>query len=75
MSRKTVGQQRLLVGAPALAEYIFGDKKRARKIYTPKLREQLGLFLLAGQIVGRPATIDQRISEAEKKAAEKASAI
>jgi hypothetical protein len=53
MSRKTVGQQRLLVGAPALAEYIFGDKKRARKIYTPKLREQLGLFLLAGQIVDR----------------------
>jgi hypothetical protein len=69
MSRKNVGQrQHLLVGAPALAEYIFGDRKSARKIYKPALREQLGLFLLAGQIVGRPTTIDQRISEAEKKA-------
>lgn len=55
----------LLVGAPAIAEYVFGNKKRARSIYQPKLRQQLGLFLLNGQICGRPATINRRIAARE----------
>jgi hypothetical protein len=61
----------LLVGAPAIAQYVFGNKKRARRIYQPKIRKQLGLFLLNGQLCGRPATIDERISarEAENTAA------
>jgi len=75
MSRKSRGRRQLdlLVGAAALAKYIFGTEKRARRIYQPKLREQLGLFLLGGQIAGRPTTIDQRISAAERRA-EKANA-
>jgi hypothetical protein len=49
----------LLIGAHALAVYIFG-------VYP--LKRDLGLFRLRGQICGRPETINQRIAEREKAA-------
>jgi hypothetical protein len=67
--------QRLLVGAPAIAEYVLGTKKKARKMYQPKVRKQLGLFLFGGQLAGRPTTIDERISAAERAAGEGANEI
>jgi hypothetical protein len=63
--RKGLG---LLVGATAIAEYVFGDEKHARRIYQPKIRKQLGLFLLNGQLCGRPVTIDERIAAKETAA-------
>jgi hypothetical protein len=56
----------LLVGAPAIAQYVFGTKKRARSIYQPKLRKKLGLFLLNGQLCGRPDTINRRVAAEEE---------
>ena len=53
----------LLVGARALAQYVFGDEAHWRRIYP--LKDELGLFRLRGQICGRPATIDQRIEARE----------
>jgi hypothetical protein len=55
----------LLVGAPAISQFVFGTKKRARSIYQPKLRKQLGLFLLNGQVCGRPSRIIQRVAAEE----------
>jgi hypothetical protein len=56
----------LLIGAHALAGYIFGDESQWRKVYP--LKRDLGLFRLRGQICGRPETINQRIAEREKAA-------
>jgi hypothetical protein len=69
MSRKSAAQRRrldLLIGARALAGYIFGDEEQWRKVYP--LKSDLGLFRLRGQICGRPATIDSRIRAREDRA-------
>ena len=71
MPRKTgTGQPELhlLVGARALAQYVFGDEAQWRRIYP--LKDELGLFRLGGQICGRQATIDQRIAAREAATAE-----
>jgi hypothetical protein len=60
--RKKTGLD-LLVGARAIALYVFGDEEEARRIYF--LKKELGLFRLNGQICGRPATINQRIAAKE----------
>jgi hypothetical protein len=60
----------LLEGAPAIAEYVYGNKDRARSIYPPKIRKKLGLFLLNGQLCGRRQTIEQRIAAEEAAASE-----
>jgi hypothetical protein len=53
----------LLVGARAIALYVFGDEEEWRRIYF--LKSELGLFRLGGQICGRPATIDERLRAKE----------
>jgi hypothetical protein len=64
MSRTATERQLdLLVGARALAGYIFGDEEQWRRIYP--LKDDLGLFRLRGQVCGRPATIDSRIAARE----------
>jgi hypothetical protein len=56
----------LIVGAKALALYIFNDEKRSKEVY--RLRGELGLFKLRGFLCGRPQTIDARISAREEAA-------
>jgi len=56
----------LLIGAHALAGFIFGDEDQWRKVYP--LKRELGLFRLRGQICGRPETIKQRIADRENSA-------
>jgi hypothetical protein len=67
MSRKSERRRvNLLVGAKAIADYVYGDEAKWRSIYG--LEGALGLFRLGGQICGRPTTIDARIEAREPKA-------
>ena len=66
MARRSFQEQRrldVIVGARALAEYIFNDEEKWKAVYG--LKAELGLFKLRGLICGRPATIDQRIAARE----------
>jgi hypothetical protein len=56
----------LIIGARALAQYIFGDEEQWKAVY--KLKRELGLFKLRGFLCGRPATINARISSREEAA-------
>jgi hypothetical protein len=56
----------LIIGARALALYVFDDEEKWKAIY--KLRQELGLFRLRGAICGRPSTINARISAREEAA-------
>jgi hypothetical protein len=64
----TQEQNNVIVGARALAEYVFGDSEKWKAVY--RLRKELGLFKLRGAICGRPATIDQRITSREDASTE-----
>jgi hypothetical protein len=57
------GPPRVLIGARALAAYIFGSEEEWRRVYP--LKKELGLFRLRGQVCGRPATIDARFAARE----------
>jgi hypothetical protein len=65
--RPTLG---LLRGAKKIADYVFDDETQFKSIYA--LKEQLGLFMLNGQVCGRPETIDARIAARETEASGKA---
>jgi hypothetical protein len=66
-AKKTLG---LLRGAKKIADYVFDDETQFKSIYA--LKEQLGLFMLNGQVCGRPETIDARIAARETEASGKA---
>jgi hypothetical protein len=53
----------LIIGARALAQYIFNDEEKWKAVYP--LKGELGLFKMRGFICGRPATIDQQIASRE----------
>src|SRR5262249_5829589 len=63
MAKHAQRQLNVIVGARAIAAYIFGDEDQWRKVYP--LRRELSLFKLGGQLCGRPDTIAQRIAERE----------
>lgn len=58
----------LMVGAGAIAEYLFGKdtKKNRRKVYYLHAGGILGTFILGGKIAARRSTIVQRIAERER---------
>jgi hypothetical protein len=56
----------LIIGARALAAYVFNDETKWKVDY--RLRSELGLFKLRGFLCGRPTTIDARISSREEAA-------
>ena len=60
----------LIRGAKQLSRFIFDDERQFKKIYG--LKDELGLFRLAGQICGRPETITARIAERERASADAA---
>jgi hypothetical protein len=67
MVRRPSHEQRpldVIVGAKALAQYVFHDEERWKAVY--RLKAELGLFKMRGVICGRPATIDQRIAAREE---------
>jgi hypothetical protein len=57
------GRLDVIVGARALARYIFDDEEKWKAVY--RLKSQLGLFKMGGLICGRPGTINQRIAQRE----------
>jgi len=67
MKQQTKGPG-LLRGARRIARYVFDDENEYRKIYG--LREALGLFPLNGMLCGLPATIDERLAQYQRDAAQ-----
>lgn len=57
----------ILIGARALAQYIYGSEERWRSVYTRK--NDLGLFRWRGTICGRRSTIETRLALLEKRGA------
>lgn len=53
----------LLIGAAEIAEFLFGDREKRRKVYG--LRKTLPLFNLGGEIAGRKSTLRQHIARQE----------
>ena len=45
----------LLIGAAAIAQFLFGTAKKRRKVYY--LRDRLPLFYLGSEIAGRKSTL------------------
>ena len=62
----------LLLGAQQIAEFVFGDSSKQRKVYP--LREELGLFYVGGQLAGLKSALTARMAEKAAAAAEPADA-
>jgi hypothetical protein len=62
----------LIRGAKPLARFVFDDERQYKKIY--RMKDELSLFRLNGQICGRPETIKTRVAQLEAKAAQEAGA-
>jgi hypothetical protein len=58
---------RVIVGAAAIAEYIFGDRKQRRKIYYLAEFTKLPIWRLGAQLCLRPATYENWIVEQEAR--------
>jgi hypothetical protein len=58
----TKGQ--LLRGAAAIAEQVFGDRKKARSIY--QIADELPLFWMGGMMCGWSSTIDEHLAAKER---------
>jgi hypothetical protein len=55
----------ILIGARALAQFIYGSEQRWRSVYPRK--NDLGLFRWRGTICGRRSTIKARLAALEKR--------
>jgi hypothetical protein len=58
----------IIVGAPALAEYLYGDASKTRQIYHAHECGFLPIFKLGGQLAARPSTLAAHLAEQEKAA-------
>lgn len=56
----------LIVGATALAEYIFGDPKQRRRIYYLAEIGALPLFNIGASLAGRKSTLAHHIEKKER---------
>ena len=60
----------LLIGAAAIAQFLFGSSKKRRKVYY--LRNRLPLFYLGSEIAGRKSTLTQFVADQERATANNA---
>jgi hypothetical protein len=58
----------LIVGADNLAEFVFGDKEKRRRIYHLNEAGKLPLFNLGPRLAGRRSTLTRFIEEQEQAA-------
>lgn len=58
----------MIEGADGLAEFIFGDPKKRRKVYHLAEQSDLPVFRLGSKICGRRSVILQWIAEQERRA-------
>jgi hypothetical protein len=56
----------LLPGAAAIAEFLFGDRRKKRKVY--HLQHQLPLFHMGATLCGRKSTLLSHMAEQERGA-------
>ena len=54
----------LLIGASAIAQFLFGSAKKRRKVYY--LRDRLPLFYLGSEIAGRKSTLTKFVADQER---------
>lgn len=57
----------ILVGAAAIADYIFGDAKERRKVYHAVAKSRLPVFRIGSVICARPARLDTFIVDQENR--------
>jgi hypothetical protein len=62
----------LMIGAGAIAAFLFGDPKKRRKIYY--LAHQLPVFRMGTELCARKSTLLQHFEEQERAAARRDSA-
>ena len=55
----------ILQGADQIAEYVFGDRKKKRRVY--RLKDELPLFWLGGMLCGRKSAIREHIESQERR--------
>ena len=60
----------LLDGAGAIAEFLFGDRKKRRRIYHLNATGQLPLARMGDKIIGRKSTLKRFLAEGERAALE-----
>jgi hypothetical protein len=58
----------LLIGGANIAQYLFGDRKKRRKVYY--LRPRLPLFFIGSELAGRKSTLQNYIETKERAAIE-----
>ena len=58
----------LLSGADEIAEYLFKDRKKRRRIYHLNEARQLPLFYMGATLCGRKSTLKKHIANAERAA-------
>lgn len=58
----------ILEGAEAIAEFLFGDRKRARSVYHYARTAQLPVFRLGSNICARPSRLEAWIKDQEDAA-------
>jgi hypothetical protein len=59
----------LLYGAAAIAEYLFGDRKKRRRVYHLNATGRLPLGRMGEVLVGRKSTLTKHVAEGESIAA------
>jgi hypothetical protein len=62
------GDERIIRGADAIAEYIFGDRRHRRKIYYLAECSKIPIWRLGSTLCLRPATYESWIKAQEIKA-------
>ena len=55
----------LLVGAEAIAEYLYGDPGQRRRVYYLAEKHELPIFTLGGKLTARPTTLTRAIEDRE----------
>lgn len=62
------GAERIILGAAAIAEYIFGDPSLRRKVYYLAEFTKVPIWRLGAQLCLRPATYENWIIQQESRA-------
>lgn len=59
----------LLTGADEIADYLFKNRSKRRRVYHLNERRQLPLFYMGATLCGRKSTLKKFIVDAERAAA------
>jgi hypothetical protein len=62
------GEERIILGAAAIAEYVFGDRRHRRRVYHLAEHTRFPVWRLGSKLCLRPATYENWIAEQESPA-------